>query len=428
MTASREALIETTTGAFSRLAGTTPASRWFVPGRVEIFGKHTDYAGGRSLVAAVSRGFVVAAAPRDDDVVRVVDARADEQVELSPGDDAAAFKGWRRYIAVVAARLRSNFPGAALGADIALASDLPRAAGVSSSSALVVGVAAALVRCGRLDERDEWRAAIATKLDLAGYLGAVESGLTFGALAGSAGVGIHGGSEDHTAILTSRADRVSAYAYVPVRHLATEAMPRDWMFAIMNSGVHAAKAGRARDQYNRASNATRALVALGAPDAGGAARTLADVLAAEPGADEELRERLARGSTDRTESAWLTRRLDHFIREDARVMPAARAFRDADAEALGELSRASQEDADVLLGNQVEETRQLTGLARSCGAFAASSFGAGFGGSVWALVQTAEAEAFLDRWRQAYLADFPARRGAEGFVTRPADGLTEIWS
>ncbi|HEX7780086.1 MAG TPA: galactokinase family protein, partial [Vicinamibacterales bacterium] len=39
---------------------------WFVPGRIEIFGKHTDYAGGRSLLCTVPRGFAVAARPRAD--------------------------------------------------------------------------------------------------------------------------------------------------------------------------------------------------------------------------------------------------------------------------------------------------------------------------------------------------------------------------
>ena len=40
------------------------ALRWFVPGRIEVLGKHTDYAGGRSLLCAVGRGFCVAASPR----------------------------------------------------------------------------------------------------------------------------------------------------------------------------------------------------------------------------------------------------------------------------------------------------------------------------------------------------------------------------
>ena len=39
---------------------------WWVPGRVEVFGKHTDYAGGRSLLCAIERGFHVASRPRHE--------------------------------------------------------------------------------------------------------------------------------------------------------------------------------------------------------------------------------------------------------------------------------------------------------------------------------------------------------------------------
>ena len=48
----------------------------------------------------------------------------------------------------------------------------------------------------------------------------------------------------------------------------------------------------------------------------------------------------------------------------------------------------------------------LARAAREHGALAASSFGAGFGGSVWALVERAAAEDFATRWHQdAFVAD-----------------------
>ena len=43
--------------ALSAMSHTTEHRSLFVPGRIEVLGKHTDYAGGRSLVAAVPRGF-----------------------------------------------------------------------------------------------------------------------------------------------------------------------------------------------------------------------------------------------------------------------------------------------------------------------------------------------------------------------------------
>ena len=49
---------------------------------------------------------------------------------------------------------------------------------------------------------------------------------------------------------------------------------------------------------------------------------------------------------------------------------------------------------------------------------AASAFGAGFGGSVWALVETARAEEILAAWADAYGAEFPQHAGhAEFFIT-----------
>ncbi len=99
--------------------------RWFVPGRIEVLGKHTDYAGGRSLLCTAERGFCVVAAPRADGVVRIHDIVRRKTVELalSPDLSIPAY-GWTVYPSVVARRLARNFPGATVGADIVLASDL----------------------------------------------------------------------------------------------------------------------------------------------------------------------------------------------------------------------------------------------------------------------------------------------------------------
>ena len=77
---------------------------------------------------------------------------------------------------------------------------------MSSSSALIVALAAALVRLARLEARAEWQANIASASDAAGYYACIENGMAFGSLEGDAGVGTHGGSEDHVAIVCGRAD------------------------------------------------------------------------------------------------------------------------------------------------------------------------------------------------------------------------------
>jgi len=157
-----------------------PQWRRFTPGRIEIFGKHTDYAGGHSLLATVPRGITLAARKRADGIVRVGDIFDGQLIEVDPSKPAPPhYRGLQRYVHVVAHRFFLNFPGCELGANIAIASDLPRASGMSSSSALVVGVALALMERGRLRDRDEWQRHLRRVHDLAWYLGCVENGLGF---------------------------------------------------------------------------------------------------------------------------------------------------------------------------------------------------------------------------------------------------------
>lgn len=177
--------------------------RGFVPGRLEVFGKHTDYAGGHSLVAAVPRGFTVSATPSTSGQIRVTDLATGEHGVFDPRGGGSA-SAWRRYPQAVIRRLAANFPDAILSCDIAFASSLPQAAGVSSSSAFIIAIAESLIACGGIDQTDTWRHAIASLEDRASYFGCIENGSSFGALAGDAGVGTHGGSEDHAAIVMSR--------------------------------------------------------------------------------------------------------------------------------------------------------------------------------------------------------------------------------
>jgi galactokinase len=420
--ASRAALV---TQAQAALGTTAARWAWFVPGRIEIFGKHTDYAGGRSLVAAVPRGFAIIAAPRTDGRVHVVDARYGGSVDLDPRDSSREFTGWHKYVAVVSRRLAHNFPGADLGIDVVISSDLPRAAGVSSSSALVVGLATAMIARAGIRDRPEWLAAISTTEDLGGYLGAVENGLTFGSLGSVSGVGTHGGSEDHNAILNCQSGTVSAYAYVPVTPQGAAPMPDEWRFLILASGIEADKAGSAKEKYNRASLMTRALLELWARDHG-PARTLAEALATSAHAEDQLRHSIAGSRRSDYTADDLSKRLSHFCAEDARVPAALAAFRDVDADRLTELAAASQHDAERWLENQIPETTALARIAIESGAFAATSFGAGFGGSVWALAATKAAAAVglhaIERYRQ----EFPSAGRTDAFIVRPGPPLVRL--
>jgi len=388
---------------------------WWVPGRLEVFGTHTDYAGGHTLVCAVPRGFAVVSRRRRDDVARVVDAYREQDVSLIPEQEIdrtqSSHQGWRRYVAVVVRRLARNFPGAKLGADIVLASDLPRASGMSSSSALMVAVATALVEAGSLRTRMEWQRNIQGAEDEAGYYACIENGLSFGSLDGDGGVGTHGGSEDHAAILTATAAHVSAFTFVPMRALDVVQVPPEWRFVVTPSGIAAQKTGVAREAYNALADGTRALLELWNERSAQSVHSLRAALRMETAVTldwdrvERLQTWITQAKFAASEEIALAHRLLHFVREDFRTIESVDAFRQSDQRRVGKLADDSQSDAEVFLGNQVRETIALAASARKLGAFAARSFGAGFGGSVWALVDADRAEEFARQWSpQAFVA------------------------
>jgi galactokinase len=87
---------------------------------------------------------------------------------------------------------------------------------------------------------------------------------------------------------------------------------------------------------------------------------------------------------------------------------------------LGNTAHRSQQAGTRLLNNQIPETIRLAELAEELGAHGASAFGAGFGGSVWALVDRSNAVSFLAAWRVRYLHEFPQHASkAEFLLTRP---------
>src|SRR5690348_16445970 len=132
--------------AWSSLEARSSAVRmWWIPGRIEFLGKHTDYAGGRSLLCAVERGFAFVAVPRDDNRVSIRDACRREHIDGVLSEHSTIEPGhWSTYPLTVCRRVAKNFRGPLRGIDIAFASDLPPAAGLSSSSALITATFLAL--------------------------------------------------------------------------------------------------------------------------------------------------------------------------------------------------------------------------------------------------------------------------------------------
>ena len=388
---------------------TAAATACFVPGRIEVLGKHTDYGGGRSLLVAVERGFCVVALPRSDSIVTMLDAIDGEGVRFPIDTEITPTVGhWSNYPMTVARRVARNFTGPLQGADMAFASDLPRAAGMSSSSAMVVATFLTLSAANRFAQRDEYTTHIHGPEDLAGYLGTVENGMSFGALVGDRGVGTFGGSEDHTAMLCARPGNLSQYAYCPVRFERLVKLPDDHVFVVAVSGVVAEKTGDAMEKYNRVSELARAVVELWCRATGRDDPHLAALLASSPGSVDRIRNVLSRSTHSKFTPTELLDRFEHFLTESEEIIPSvADELSGPQLDRFGELVDRSQRLGVEQLGNQVPETVYLAASARELGAAAASSFGAGFGGSVWALVSTDQADKLSQQWAASYAKEFP---------------------
>jgi galactokinase len=397
----------------------------FVPGRVEILGKHTDYAGGRSLLMAVSKGFRLVAAGRDDDIIRITAGPAfDDVQEFAYGQTPPHKPGhWVNHASTVGRRLAANF-GDLRGADIAFISDLPIAAGMSSSSALIVAVFLGLAEINRLAETEIYRHNIHSNVELAGYISCVEMGGTFGTLTGQAGVGTFGGSEDHTSMLCCKPEMLSQFSFAPSLFERDIPFPAGMEMVIASSGVEAAKTGAALEKYNLVSIRARKAAEAYNHSTNPQCKNLRDV-AVHAGADglSDTMDAIGLGSTYEDAGMDLPGRFEQFYREDQQIIPAVGdALAAGNVEAIGELVDASHAGARAGLKNLIPETDFLQQSARQLGAIAASYFGAGFGGSVWAMITKNRAEEFRTAWEQSYTKHFPepAKR-AEFFITEPGE-------
>lgn len=419
-------------GQFARLAerlkaeshhGSARAAAWFVPGRIEVFGKHTDYAGGRSVVAAAERGFCGVAVARDDDAIQLIDQARQLETQFPLGHDpATAPAGWSNYPLTVVRRMLANFETVRQGVSIAFASDLPPAAGMSSSSALMVMTFLLVGELNQLAQDPAFQENIRSTEELAEYLGAVENGQTFQQLAGDQGVGTFGGSEDHAAMLCARSGRWTQFSYCPVRRERTIKVPVDYSFVIGVCGVVAEKTGAARELYNRAARRAREVTTIWQSATRRDDPHLAAIVRSYPDAVRRLRQLLHECQAAKFSSRELVDRLDQFAAENEEIIPAVPdgVCRNT-IERVGELAERSQRLAAAQLGNQIPETECLVKTARQLGAVAASAQGAGFGGSVWALVPAVDIESFSQRWAAAYRRRFP-EAGARGSFFATASG------
>lgn len=400
--------------------GEAPATRAqviYCPGRLEVFGKHTDYAGGRSLIAAPELGIAMLAVPREDDFVCIHSAQAPKAWSLRWSELHSLPTGWTRYPATVLLRLASLVPAPRRGAHLACASDLPLAAGMSSSSALLTATLLAFVGANRWQDHPQWQQHLPDRAAWALWASCVENGQAFGPFPGHSGVGTFGGSEDHTAMLCGLPGVLRQVSFGPLRFERDLCLPPEWVFLVAQSGVLAEKTAGAQDAYNHLAQvaadllrSARKLVAPGEPEP----EHLGAFLRSRPDAYDRLRAALDSELAPSTDGAPLesARRLWQFHQESEVWIPSLPAPDGPDAWAAWARTAAeSTAAAHTGLGNQVPQTRWLTSAWLQAGARAASPFGAGFGGSVWALTTRDQAPKVLARLRAMQAPDEGLARG-----------------
>ncbi len=127
---------------FEAQFGCTPVSVAYAPGRVEVLGNHTDYNEGFVLSAAIDRGCFFAAAPSDGSGCHLLACDLLEQATFSANDPQRSdSQGWANYVVGVFSKI---VPEPEQGFNAAFCSDVPLAAGLSSSAALEIATGLAI--------------------------------------------------------------------------------------------------------------------------------------------------------------------------------------------------------------------------------------------------------------------------------------------
>jgi galactokinase len=356
-------------GAFHDLYGTRP--RLFrAPGRVNLIGEHTDYNDGFVLPMAIDRETCVAAAPRTDRRVRVYSLNLDEHAEFDLDSPGARERGiWLDYIEGVARALERR--GVRLsGADLALSSDVPTGAGLSSSAALEVSTGLALASiAGHEVDRVE--------LALAGQ----EAEHTY--------VGAKVGIMDQFIASLGRAGHA---LLIDCRTLETEAIPvdtTDTLVAICDTRVkHELSASEYNTRRAECEEGVELLRRAGLQNI----RALRDVSEADF-------ERYGAALPE-----VVKRRCRHVVTENARTLDASAALKEG---RLAEMGRLMYESHASLRDDYEVSCRELDTLVEIAASLAGTTLGArmtggGFGGCTVNLVRRDRLESFQETITREY--------------------------
>jgi galactokinase len=377
---------------FRELTGGAPAGVWSAPGRVNLIGEHTDYNDGFVLPFAIDHRTHVALGLRDDGRIRVVSTFDPVPVEVDLADLDALFPArrdeiveWARYPLGVAWALSTwALSAGALGVDIAIASDVPVGAGLSSSAAIEGATASAL--------DDVW-ALHRTRVDLA----------QAGRRAENEAVGAPTGIMDQMASMLGESD---AGIFLDCRSLDAEVVDLGFAAAglevlVIDTGVkHAHSTG---GYGERRAACERGAQIMGVP-------ALRDVHVADLDRARELMDDVT------------FRRVRHVVTENQRVIDTVATLRREGPRAIGALLDASHVSMRDDFEISVPELDLAVDTARTAGAIGARMTGGGFGGAAIALVERDDVSGISRAVTDAFAeAGFAA---PHVFTVQPSPGAT----
>jgi N-acetylgalactosamine kinase len=237
---------------FRQEYGDTEALLVRAPGRVNLMGRHIDHQGGGCNLMAIDREIFIMAAERDDNVVKMSNldranfperefrtsdfAKADLQDWLifvnSSAVRSIANNDWANYVKAAFLRLQAFFdPIRFKGFSMMASGDIPIAAGLSSSSALVVATAELLLGFNQLHLQDS------QFVELCGE--------------GEWYVGTRGGFADHAAIKMGRQGQVLHVSFHPIVLEGSVTFPDDHVIVLCDSHLKAYKSAGSRNTFNQ---------------------------------------------------------------------------------------------------------------------------------------------------------------------------------
>jgi galactokinase len=359
--------LDRVTAFFRHQYGTDPRVVASAPGRVNLIGEHLDYNGGPVLPFAIDRRTWVAAGPGPGFAMASATPGL-AAVHREPGPRRG---DWSDYVMGVVRELGAAAPG---GARLAVVSDIPAGAGLSSSAALSVAAAAAL---GQLDGTRLGAEALA---DIA-YRAEHDY------------VGVRCGRMDQT-VVAHAVERTAMFFDTATG--ARTIAPFTGVVWIVPTGVEHALTGG--DYNTRRSECERALESWRARWPG-----LPSLAALDP---KLLPEALALLASP------LDRRARHVVTETARTRAATDALTRGDLAEVGRLLVLGHASLRDDFESSVPEADLIVAAAVEAGAYGARLTGAGWGGSVILLAPEATARDAVEGTLQAFTRRYGRRPAA----------------